>query len=76
MEGARDRGMHASVLALNAHDFRHAVTHHELLAGMDEADVMSKRGWDSPAMLRRYASTTTQARSIAASGKLVLGDNL
>ena len=43
---------------------------------MNEADVMSKRGWDSPAMLRRYASTTANQRAIEASRKLALGDKL
>ena len=38
--------------------------------------MMSKRGWDSPAMLRRYASTTANERAIAASRKLGLGDKL
>jgi hypothetical protein len=37
---------------------------------------MNKRGWDSPAMLRRYASTTATERAIAASRKLGLGDKL
>jgi site-specific recombinase XerD len=72
----RDRGMRAGLVGLHAHDFRHAATHHELAAGMNEADVMSKRGWDSPAMLRRYASTTANERAIAASRKLGLGDKL
>lgn len=72
----RDRGLRAGIPALHAHDFRHAATHHELSAGMNEADVMSKRGWDSPAMLRRYASTTANQRAIEASRKLGLGDKL
>jgi site-specific recombinase XerD len=72
----RDRGLRAGIPNLHAHDFRHAATHHELAAGMNEADVMSKRGWDSPAMLRRYASTTANERSIEASRRLALGDKL
>lgn len=72
----RDRGLRAGLPNLHAHDFRHAATHHELAGGMNEADVMSKRGWDSPAMLRRYASTTANERAIAASRKLALGDKL
>jgi len=72
----RDRGLRAGISRLHAHDFRHAATHHELAGGMNEADVMSKRGWDSPAMLRRYASTTAHERAIAASRKLGLGDKL
>lgn len=72
----RDRGLRAGIPALHPHDFRHAATHHELAGGMNEADVMSKRGWDSPAMLRRYASSTANERAIAASRKLGLGDKI
>ena len=72
----RDRGKRVGISDLHAHDFRHAATHHELAGGMNEADVMSKRGWDSPAMLRRYASTTANQRSIEASRRLGLGDKL
>ncbi len=43
---------------------------------MNEADVMSKRGWGSPAMLCRYASTTANEPAIAASRELALGDKL
>jgi site-specific recombinase XerC len=72
----RDRGLRVGLAKLHAHDFRHAATHHELASGRNEADVMAKRGWDSPAMLRRYASTTANERMIAASRKLGLGDKL
>jgi integrase/recombinase XerC len=72
----RDRGLRVGIPDLHAHDFRHAATHHELAAGMSESDVMNKRGWDSSAMLRRYASTTATERAIAASRKLGLGDKL
>jgi site-specific recombinase XerD len=75
-QAIRDRGQRVGIVALHAHDFRHAATHHELAGGMNEADVMAKRGWDSPAMLRRYASTTANARMIEASRKLGLGDKL
>jgi site-specific recombinase XerD len=75
-QAIRDRGARVGIPALHAHDFRHAATHHELAGGMNEADVMSKRGWDSPAMLRRYASSTANERAIAASRKLGLGDRL
>lgn len=72
----RDRGRRVGIPNLHAHDFRHAATHHELAGGMNEADVMSKRGWDSPAMLRRYAATTANERAIASSRRLALGDKL
>jgi integrase/recombinase XerC len=75
-QAIRDRGRRAGIVDLHAHDFRHAATHHELAAGMNEADVMAKRGWDSPAMLRRYASTTANDRMIEASRRLGLGDKL
>lgn len=75
-QAIRDRGRRVGIPNLHPHDFRHAATHHELAGGMNEADVMSKRGWDSPAMLRRYASTTANERAIEASRKLALGDKL
>jgi site-specific recombinase XerD len=75
-QAIRDRGRRVGIANLHAHDFRHAATHHELAGGMNESDVMSKRGWDSAAMLRRYASTTANARAIEASRKLGLGDKL
>lgn len=71
-----DRGLRTGIPNLHPHDFRHAATHHELAGGMNEGDVMSKRGWDSPAMLRRYASTTANERVIEASRRLGLGDKL
>lgn len=43
---------------------------------MREADAMRKRGWDSPSMLRCYASTTANERAIEASRRLGLGDKL
>ena len=75
-QAIRDRGTRVGLTGLHAHDFRHAATHHELAGGMNEADVMSKRGWDSPAMLRRYARTTANERAIEASRRLGLGDKL
>ena len=75
-QAIKDRGLRAGIPNLHPHDFRHAATHHELAGGMNEADVMSKRGWDSPAMLRRYASTTANERAIEASRRLGLGDKL
>lgn len=72
----RDRGLRVGLPNLHAHDFRHAATHHELAGGMNEADVMAKRGWDSPAMLRRYAATTANERMIDASRRLGLGDKM
>lgn len=75
-QAIRDRGKRVGITNLHAHDFRHAATHHELAAGMREADVMAKRGWDSAAMLRRYASTTANQRMIEASRRLGLGDKL
>jgi site-specific recombinase XerD len=75
-QAVKDRGIRAGIPNLHPHDFRHAATHHELASGMNESDVMSKRGWDSPAMLRRYASTTANERAIEASRRLGLGDKL
>ena len=75
-QALRTRGLRVGIPALHAHDFRSTATHYELQAGMSESDVMAKRGWDSPAMLRRYAGSTANARMIESSRKLALGDKL
>ena len=56
-QAIKDRGLRAGIPNLHPHDFRHAATHHELAGGMNEADVMCKRGGTarrcSAAMRRR-----------------------
>lgn len=69
-------GRRVGVKNLHAHDFRHTATHHDLAEGISESDVMMKRGWSSPAMLRRYARSTGQMRSIAAYKKAAIGDRI
>ena len=69
-------GNRVGVKNLHAHDFRHTATHHDLAEGISESDVMMKRGWSSPAMLRRYAKSTGQLRSIAAYKKAAIGDRI
>lgn len=69
-------GRRVGVRNLHAHDFRHTATHHDLADGISESDVMMKRGWSSPAMLRRYARSTGQVRSIAAYKKAAIGDRI
>lgn len=75
-QAIRHRGLRVGIASLHPHDFRHAATHHELMGGMNEADVMTRRGWSSPAMLRRYASTRAIERANEAARKLALGDKL
>jgi len=70
------RGKRIGIARLHAHDFRHTATHHEMSAGLSDSDVMAKRGWSSPGMLRRYAAPLAQQRSIAASQRLALGDKV
>jgi integrase/recombinase XerC len=72
----RERGNMAGIAQLHPHDFRHADSHYALLSGMSETDLMRKRGWRSPAMLRRYAQSTGQDRAIIAAKKHSLGDRI
>lgn len=71
-----DRGLRVGLAKLHAHDFRHTATHYERARGMSDSDVMTKRGWESPAMLKVYASTLATQRAIDATKKLGLGDEL
>jgi site-specific recombinase XerD len=72
----RDRGLAAGIPKLHPHDFRHAASHYFLADGGQETDLMRQRGWSSPAMLRRYAASTGQERSVAAAKRHSLGDKI
>ena len=43
---------------------------------MSREDMMALGGWRSDAMLRRYASSTANARALESAQKIALGDKL
>ena len=72
----RDLGMRAGIPGLHPHVLRHSWRHHAASAGMSREDMMALGGWRSDAMLRRYASSTANARALEAAQKIALGDKL
>jgi site-specific recombinase XerD len=75
-QAIRKRGEAADVEALYLHTFRHSAAHHWLMGGGGEVDLQTRAGWQSPQMLRRYASSTRAERSHAAHERHGLGDRL
>jgi site-specific recombinase XerD len=72
----RDLGMRAGIPGLHPHVLRHSWRHHAASAGMSREDMMALGGWRSDAMLRRYASSTANARALESAQKIALGDKL
>lgn len=72
----RDIGMRAGIPGLHPHVLRHSWRHHAASAGMSREDMMALGGWRSDAMLRRYASSTANARALEAAQAIKLGDKL
>lgn len=72
----RDVGMRAGIPALHPHVLRHSWRHHAASAGMSREDMMQLGGWRSDAMLRRYASSTANARALESAREISLGDKL
>lgn len=72
----RRRGQLAGISGLHPHDLRHAWRHHAETAGMSRETMMALGGWESDAMLRRYASTTANERALDQARKVGLGDKL
>ena len=58
---------------LRVHDLRHSHASHLLAEGLDQAAIMERLGWRSPAMLNRYAHKTDKSaeRAIAVLAKIV-----
>ncbi len=72
----RQRGARAGIPDLHPHDLRHAWRHHAEVAGLSREHLMALGGWESDAMLRRYASTAATARAIEAARRVKLGDQV
>lgn len=72
----RDLGMRAGIDGLHPHVLRHSWRHHAASAGMSREDMMALGGWRSDAMLRRYASSTANARALESARTIKLGDKL
>ena len=72
----RDLGMRAGIEGLHPHILRHSWRHHAASAGMSREDMMALGGWRSDAMLRRYASSTANARALESAQRIALGDKL
>lgn len=70
------RGQQAGLAGLHPHELRHAWRHHLEMGGASRETLMALGGWESDRMLRRYASTTANARALAQAREIALGDKL
>ncbi|MGI8408136.1 MAG: tyrosine-type recombinase/integrase [Actinomycetota bacterium] len=67
----RRRSRKAGIGAIHPHQLRHTFAHRWLMEGGNEGDLMKLAGWNSPQMLRRYASSAAVQRALAAHKKIV-----
>jgi site-specific recombinase XerD len=70
----RIRAALAGLQGFHGHLLRHALAHRWLAAGGSELGLQKVAGWSSDAMLRRYASSTAEARARDEARRLDLGE--
>lgn len=72
----KNRGRAVGIEGLRPHLFRNYFAHAFLSAGGQESDLMALAGWESAAMVRRYAKSAQQERAIDSHRKLGIADRL
>ncbi|MGI5834971.1 MAG: tyrosine-type recombinase/integrase [Chloroflexota bacterium] len=71
-----DRIARSVGIKVHPHQLRHSKAHYYLLNGGQENDLRVNMGWESRAMIARYANSTAQERAIGAHRTLSPADNI